>query len=114
MKLLKRNTTTFEYLPYLGKRERTEDGKHTGEYPPTYGVPVPYTGMINASSGLAQAQMYGFTTDYTHVLLMDDPKADIKEQGRILWNGDTYEIRAVRPTINVLSVALRKLSLVKG
>ena len=39
---------------------------------------------------------------------MDHPDEDIKETGRIRWKGELYDIRAVRPSLNALSVALRK------
>lgn len=108
MKLLKRNLTEFTYEAYEGKQEILKDGKHTGKYEVRYGEPVPYTGNISTPSQMASQQWFGIETDYTHVLLMEDPNADIKETGIIRWKGNTYMITAVRPSINVLAVALRK------
>lgn len=108
MRLQKRNTTTFEYRPYLGKEQRTKDGKPTFTQNPVYGDPVPYVGNISVSSGLATDNLFGVGTPYTHVLVMDNPDADIKEEGIITWKGCDYDIKAVRPSINVLSVALKK------
>lgn len=108
MKLLRRNTTVFEYRPFVKSEEQLKDGRHSGNYKPVYGDPVQYCGNISTPSGYANPQFFGIDTEYTHVLVMDNPKADIRETGLIDWNGETYEIRAVRPSINVLSVALRK------
>lgn len=110
MKLLKRNLTEFEYMAYLGKTEVTVDDKHTGRWTVQYGDPVVYHGMIDVPTGYVQNQLFGINTDYSHVLLLDDPDADIKEAGRIRWKNALYEIKAVRQSLNVLSVALKKLT----
>lgn len=122
MKLLRRNTTVFQYRAYAGNEEiqRQEtayinntphiqgDGRHGGNYRPKYADPVEYRGHISRQGGYASAQYFGLETKYTHTLLMDNPKADIKETGLIDWNGDTYEITAIRRTINVMAIALQK------
>ena len=108
MKLLRRNTVAFEYLACIGKTETLSNGRHSGNYDPTYATAVQYRGNISPPSGYAQAELFGVNTQYTHVLLMDNPKADIREDGLIDWNGDTYEIKAVRPSLNVLAIALKK------
>lgn len=108
MRLLKRNTTVFEYRAYIGETEVLSEGMHTGNYQPAYANAVEYRGNISAPSGFVTDQLFGVDTKYTHVLLLDDPNADISEEGLIDWEGDTYEVRAVRPSLNVLSVALRK------
>lgn len=108
MKLLKRNTTVFSYRKFLGEQEVLKNGHHTGNYEPTYDDPVQYRGNISAPSGFATDQLFGINTKYTHVLLMDKPDADIEETGLIDWKGAVYEIKAVRPSLNVLAVALKK------
>lgn len=108
MRLLKRNTTVFDYRKYLGEEEILKNGHHTGNYAPAYDEPVQYRGNISAPSGFATDQLFGINTQYTHVLLMDDPDADISEDGLIEWKGAVYEIKAVRPSLNVLAVALKK------
>lgn len=108
MKLLRRNTVLFRYRARTGEEETLKDGLHAGNYSPTYGDPVRYRGNISAPSGFATDNLFGVNTQYTHVLLMDDPKAKIAEDGLIYWNGDVYEVQAVRPSINVLAVALKK------
>lgn len=113
MKLLKRNMTEFEYLPGNGtETDVNDDGEHTGDFQPAYGNPVTYKGNISSPSGHTNQQFYGEEIRYTHTLLMDDPKADINEFGQIRWKGELYEITAVRPSLNVLSIALRKLTTV--
>ena len=109
MKLLKRNMTEFEYLPQTGEETDIDaNGHHTGDFHPLYGTPVTYWGNISAPSGQVQHQFYGRDIRYTHTLLMDDPNVDIKEGGLIHWKGNTYDIKAAIPTLNVLSVALHR------
>lgn len=110
MKLLKRNLEEFEYLPMLDEATDIdpETGLHTGEPALQYGEPVPYEGNISIPNLLVNQTFYGTDTRYTHVLLMDDPDAEIDEHGLIRWRDELYDIRAVRRSLNVLSVALRK------
>ena len=111
MKLLKRNKTRFSYRAYKDSDER-RDGydRHTGTYDPVYAEPVEYSGCIGLPSGNSQYTFSGVTQEYTHVMLMDDMNADIREAGLIDWNGDTYQITAVRKSENVLSAALKTLA----
>lgn len=111
MKLLLRNTTEFEYLPYGGvETDLNDDGEHTGEFHPAYGDPVTYRGNISSPSGQTQQTFYGEDIRYTHTLVMDNPKAEITEHGIVRWQGHSYEVTAVRPSINVLSVALKRMT----
>lgn len=109
MHTLRRNETEFEYLPPDGETsDLNDDGEHTGEFYPIPADPVPMRGNISMPSGTTSQNFFGTDTRYTHVLVMDDPDADISELGMIHWKGSLYEIRAVRPSINTLSIALRK------
>ena len=109
MKLLIRNRTEFEYYGYTGVDSDVDEetGMHTGVWRPVYDEPVTYKGNISAPSGSAVQAFDGLEVRYTHVLLMDNPNADISEAGYIVWKGKTYDVTAVRPSLNVLSVALR-------
>lgn len=105
---LRRNETVFEYLPPDGETsDLNGNGEHTGEFYPVHSTPVEYRGNISTPSGMISQNFFGTDTRYTHVLVMDDPDADISELGEIRWKGRLYEIRAVRPSINTLSIALR-------
>lgn len=108
MRLLRRNTTKFQYRAYLGEQEILKDGRHTGNYEVAYAEPVEYRGNISAPSGFATDNLFGVNTQYTHVLLLDKPDADISEDGLIDWRDVVYEVKAVRPSLNVLAVALKK------
>lgn len=109
MRLLYRNTTKFEYLPYTGEESDLDENEmHTGEFHPVYGDPVEYRGNISSPNGNTSQTFYGTDIRYTHVLVMDTPEAEISEMGLIRWKGELYDIRAVRPSINALSIALRK------
>lgn len=108
MRVLRRNTTVFSYRKHTGEEETLNGSLHTGRYEPTYASPVLYRGNISSPSGSAVNQFYGISTPYTHVLVMDKPDADIAEDGLIEWKGKTYDIIAVRPSLNVLSIALKE------
>lgn len=114
MRLLKRNLTEFGHMPYLGKREILVDGKHTGRYETSYGGPILCEGYVAVPTGYINATWFGIDLDYSHILLMDDPKAGIKEEDRIEWQGATYEVKAVRPSINFLSIAMKRLTVEPG
>ena len=109
MKLLIRNRTEFEYYGYKGVDSDVDEetGMHTGVWRPVYDEPVTYKRNISAPSGSAVQAFDGLEVRYTHVLLMDNPNADISEAGYIVWKGKEYDVPAVRPSLNVLSVALR-------
>ena len=109
MKLLRRNLTSFDYKECLGQEEVVTNDRHTGRYETKYADPVAMVGFISLSRGFIANQWYGIDDRYTHTLLMEDPNAPIKEDGLIIWKGDTYEIRAVRPSLNMLSAVLRKM-----
>jgi len=108
MRILRRNATTFEYRPLARKEEKLINGLHTGVMNPVYGDPVIYYGHISAPSGFATDNLFGVNTQYTHVLLMSDMNADIREDGIITWKEQDYDVQAVRPTLNVLAIALKK------
>ena len=109
MRVLRRNTVVFFYRANTGhETEAVWEEKHTGNYKAVYAEPVRYRGNISPPSGFATDNLFGVNTRYTHVLVMDNPHADIKEDGLIEWNGAEYEVKAVRPSLNVLAVALKK------
>ena len=111
MRGLKRDQRSFEYFPCIGKgSDLNGDGDHTGEPNPVYGSPVTYHGSISAASGHTNPTFYGRDLRYTHMLVMTNMKADIKEDGYILWKGNKYEIRAVADTANVKNIALRRMT----
>ena len=110
MKCLKRNMTEFKYYAYTGLNSDVDEetGLHTGVPKPVYADPVSYRGNISSPSGSTVQAFDGLEIRYSHVLVMDDPNADIKETGYILWKGNKYSVEAVRPSLNFLSVALRQ------
>lgn len=110
MRLLRRNTVAFEYWRLTGKEDRLVNGLHTGNIKPVYDDPVRYRGHISAPSGFATDNLFGVNTQYTHVLLTDRPDADIQEDGIVTWKDNVYAVKAVRPTMNVLAVALQRLT----
>ena len=112
MKLLKRNCTEFKYFGYTGLNSDVDEdtGLHTGIWKPIYAEPVSYRGNISSPDGDVTQAFDGLEIRYTHVLLLDDPDADIHETGYIEWKGHKYDIAAAIPSMNVLSVALKQRS----
>lgn len=109
MKCLRRNMTEFEYLPCDGtESDLNNDGEHTGEFHRSYGDPIPYKGNISTPNGKANQTFYGEDIRYTHTLVMDNPDTEIREGGLIRWKGNLYDVQAVRPSINSVSIALRR------
>ena len=109
MKRLRRNTRKFEYLPWTGEESDLDIYlRHTGQFHPEYGEPVEYRGNISTPSGKVAQTFYGQDIRYTHTLVMDNPDANIAETGLVRYRGETYEIVAVRRSINALSAALRR------
>ena len=108
MILLRRNCTEFQYYAYTGLESDIDEetGLHTGNFKPVYADPKFYRGNISAPSGSTRQAFDGLEVRYTHVLLMDDPEADIHEYGKIRYKNRMYTITAVIPSLNVLSVAL--------
>ena len=111
MRLLLRNTTKFDYLPYDGvETDLNDDGEHTGEFHPSYGNPITYRGNISSPNGQTQQTFYGEDIRYTHTLLMDDPNVPITEHGIIRWKGHLYEVTAVRPSQNSVTISLKRMT----
>lgn len=111
MRQLRRNTTIFEYFPPGGvETDLNEQGEHTGDFQPVYAEPVSYRGSISSPSGSVNQTFYGQDIRYTHTLVMDQPDVDIRENGKIRWKDNDYEIMAVRPSINFVSFALRRIT----
>lgn len=110
MKCLKRNMQRFEYLPCIGlDSDLNEFGEHTGDYSHReYGTAVQYKGNISTPSGKVNPTFYGDDIRYTHILVMDNPDININEYGLIRWKGNLYDIQAVRPSLNSVSIALKK------
>ena len=110
MILLKRNLKEMEYIPYEGESDLDETtGLHTGEPVLTYGTPIPFLGNISTPSQYVNPTFYGEDIRYTHTLVMEPTdEFTVNEYGLIQYNGETYEIRAIRPSLNYLSLALRK------
>ena len=109
MKCLKRNMTEFEYLPNTHEEsDLNSDGEHTGDFYPVYGTPIRYEGNISTPSGNTNQTFYGEDIRYTHTLVMDNPDIGIDEYGMIRWKGHSYAIMAIRPSLNSVTIALKR------
>lgn len=108
MKLCRRNTTLFDYEPFLGLvNDLDEHGRHTGEPTPAYGAAHTFRGTISAPSGATVQALDGLEGRYTNTLIMASPDTGIKENGRITWKDNHYAVVAVRPSLNFTVIALR-------
>lgn len=112
MILLRRNLKELEYIPYEGESDLDPDtGRHTGEPVPSYGAPIPFDGNISSPSQHVNATFYGTDIRYTHTLAMEPTdEFTVTEYDRIRDGEATYEVTAVRPSLNYITVALRKLT----
>lgn len=110
MQLLKRNMKEMEYIPYEGESDiDPTTGHHTGEPIPQYGEPIPFMGNISTPSQYVNPTFYGEDIRYTHTLIMDPQiKFKVDEYGKVRYLDDLYKIRAIRPSLNYLSLALLK------
>ena len=109
MKLLRRNTVEFQYYKNTGlSSDMDGDGFHTGEFHPVFADPVTYRGTLSTPTGNAIQAFDGLEIRYSHTMVMDDPDADIEETGEIECNGKRYDIKAVRPSLNFLLIALQE------
>lgn len=112
VRCLKRNQRTFLYLPYLQTDAVLDDDeRETGEEAPDYAPPVEKKGNISPADQAAYVQIFGTFTDYTHILVMDDPNVEIDENGLIVWKGNTYIVQRVAPSINSVRIALKKVTI---
>lgn len=109
MRLVRRNTTLFDYMAFQGLESDIVDGYHTGVPKPIYGDNKTMRGTISAPSGAVAQAFAGLEDAYTHTLVMDSPDTGIKEDGLITWKGDKFVVKAVRPSINFTLIALRKM-----
>jgi hypothetical protein len=65
-------------------------------------------GNISMPSGHVNQMFYGQDIRYTHTLVMDNPDTEITESGKIRWRNELYDIQAVRPSLNSVSIALKR------
>ena len=85
MRCLDINKTSFFYANLLSTEDQTdEDGLYTGETKHNYTEPTKKEGNISPAAGVATSEIFGIDTNYTHVLVMDDPECDLDELS-ILW-----------------------------
>ena len=124
MRCMNRNKVKFFYALYLGKAPiKDEYGNDTGEYEVKHGSPVEFSANISAAKGETQTRQFGENEIYDKVIVMDENAPPIDEYS-ILWvdsvpvikeDGTTetphdYIVKKVAKSINVVSVAISKVS----
>ena len=123
MRCMVRNKTSFYYAPYTGKNEITDEyGNATGQYSLTYGNPIEVHGNISPVQGIVPTQLFGASTNYDRVIVIDDVHIPIDEYS-VLWvdtlpqlegDGSTttphdYVVTKVARSLNSVAVAISKV-----
>lgn len=123
MRCMVRNKSKFYYASYIGETEIIDEyGNRTGEYTISYSNPRECFGNISAAQGEIQSRQFGESVSYDKVIVLDDKNTPLDEYA-ILWvdtlpylneDGSTetphdYTIRKVAPSLNGVSIAIRKV-----
>lgn len=133
MKVLKRNKKVIWYANPTGEMEDILDsyGNYTGEQRVVFATPVEYDrfsfGPMQSyaaalSRGFIKQEPYGLVEDYTLPLVTDDMDCPIQPDSRAWvdvepWDSqgnlvpNTHLVTAVLPSINVVKVTLKKVSI---
>lgn len=108
------NEQTFYYALYLGKTRNTDSqGYYTGESSINYDTPVECKANISAARGEASTEPFGNDVDYDRTIVTCED-LPIDEQS-ILWigistdNPHNYIVKKVAKSLNVLSIAVKKV-----
>ena len=122
MKLLKRNLKTFWYCLRTGSSiQYDEYGNETGENAPVYALPVECQGNISQATGYTEIEQFGQSLDYDKVILLADMETPITEDtvlfvdkepvvtDEVLTNTYDYIVRRVSKSLNVVSIAIKKV-----
>lgn len=120
MKIMERNKKKLAYKLYLGKEDMVnEKGFKTGEKIPKYSEKKFEKASIESPSDFAYLEKYGVSIDYERILKFD--KMDLPfDENTIFFIDDVnaefhdYEVKWIRPTLNVLSVMVQKVNTKQG
>jgi len=127
MRLLARNLQTFWYcLRTNSQVQYDEYGNETGENAPMYAAPVECQGNISWQTGNTDIEQFGQNLDYDRVIVLADMDTPISEdtvlfvdhtpvyEGGVLTNAYDYIVRRVSKSLNVVSIAIKRVDVTKG
>lgn len=81
MRLLRRNLRPYYYALYKAHEPAIDEhGHRTGESKVTYLTPVKARASISATSGRAEAKLFGDFLNYDRVMITDDMSCPVDEQ----------------------------------
>lgn len=132
MRCLNRNKTPFFYALYLRKESLLDEyGNDTGQYEVIYGNPIDLKANISAAKGETNIRQFGEDVAYDKVIVIEKPFPPIDEHS-VLWidtmpqltedgtlarddKGEIitpwdYLVEKVAPTLNSISIAVKKVS----
>ncbi len=117
-----RNRTPFYYALYETNLPLVdEDGNYTGESGTGYSDPVLYKkGNVSSATGVSNTLQFGNLEDYDKVIVTADMACPIDENS-ILWvdtantsNPHDYVVKRVSKSLNVISIAIKKVKVSNG
>jgi len=127
MRLLFRNRKKFWYcLRTSSEVQYDEYGNMTGENAPVYAAPVECYGNISWQTGYTDIEQFGQNLDYDRVIVMTDLDTPISEDTVLyvdtppeyadgeLVNSYDYIVRRVSKSLNVVSIAIKRVDVDKG
>lgn len=121
MRLLRRNLRPYYYALYKAHEPvLDEQGHRTGESKVTYKTPVRARANISATSGRAEAELFGDFLNYDRVMITDDMNCPVDEQSVLcIDNCPAYDsegnfvydhiVRRRAEHLNVIVFALSKV-----
>lgn len=121
MRCLERNKKEFYYALYRDKVAIVDEyGNETGEYRIIYGEPIKTSGNISVAKGEAQTEIFGISTDFDRVIVIDDVKSPIKVTSIIFIGimpnmssdgnyNNNYIVKAVAESLNSVSIAISEV-----
>lgn len=121
MRCLERNKKEFYYALYRDKVPIVDEyGNETGEYRIVYGEPIQTSGNISVAKGEAQTEIFGISTDFDRVIVIDDVKSPITVTSIIFIGimpnmsadgnyNNNYIVKAVAESLNSVSIAISEV-----
>lgn len=125
MRILQRSAQPIWYRLYTGIEPYTVTDEwgnlvETGESSIGYADPVEFRASVSPASGVSNVEQFGDLDNYDHVIVTDDMACPIDEHSLIyidsvptlsngLWSPHNYVVRRVAKSVNVVSIAVRKV-----
>lgn len=125
MRILQRSAQPIYYRLYQGLNPFTVTDEwgntvETGESVIGYADPVEFRASVSPASGVSNVEQFGDLDNYDHVIVTDDMACPIDEHSLIyigivptqtggVWSPHNYVVRRVAKSVNVVSVAVRKV-----